>query len=282
MLRAGYVDIHNLNDRTQYDDADVSVTSLGVPQGSVLSPLLANIYFHQLDVQLIELQNSFNLGDSRSRGHEYKCLFSDGRRQPFGEMESALAKKYPELKSSILQAERNATTLKDIPSRKPDDAGFKRLYWVRYADDILIGVIGSHDDCKKIAEKVSKILESVQLKAQADKTSITHTKTTRTKFLGADLTMPAKNRIVKKYKNNLKTLSRVALTKMQLYVPVENIIKRLLAKGYVIHRNDGKSYRARRHNKYCTSSEYDIVMHFSSMIRGLVNYYSFASQRSDL
>ena len=115
-----------------------------------------------------------------------------------------------------------------------------------------------------------------------EKSFINHAKTTRTAYLGADLIIPNANLLKKKYKNNLKGLYRVALIKIQLYIPIKKIILRLVAKGYATIRKDGKSYRARRQNKYCTASEYDIVMHFSSIIRGLVNYYSFASQKSDL
>lgn len=65
MLRAGYVDIHNLNDRTAYDADDVSATPVGVPQGSTLSPLLCNIFFHQIDVKLLELEKNFTIGKER-------------------------------------------------------------------------------------------------------------------------------------------------------------------------------------------------------------------------
>jgi hypothetical protein len=114
------------------------------------------------------------------------------------------------------------------------------------------------------------------------KSTINHAKTTRTNYLGAELCIANTNSIRKKYKNNLKALYRVALTKVQLYIPIKKILLRLVEKGYAMLRNNGKSYRARRQNKYCTASEYEIVTHFSSIIRGLVNYYSFASQKSNL
>jgi hypothetical protein len=126
------------------------------------------------------------------------------------------------------------------------------------------------------------MVNSLSLNVNKEKSFINHAKTTRTPYLGADLTIPNNNIIRKKYKDNLKCLYRVALTKVQLYIPVKRIILRLVAKGYACIRKDGKSYRARRQNKYCTASEYDTVKHFSDIIRGLVNYYSFASQKSDL
>jgi retron-type reverse transcriptase len=70
MLRAGYVDIHNINDRTAYDAGDVSATPIGVPQGSIISPLFCNIFFHQIDVKLAELEKKFTIGKERRRNPE--------------------------------------------------------------------------------------------------------------------------------------------------------------------------------------------------------------------
>jgi hypothetical protein len=145
-----------------------------------------------------------------------------------------------------------------------------------------LGVIGSREECNVILNKVTEMISSLSLIVNKEKSFINHAKTTRTAYLGADLIMSNANLIKKKYKNNLKCLYRMALTKIQLYIPIKKIILRLVAKGYADIGKNGKSYRARRQNKYCTASEYDIVKHFTNMIRGLVNYYSFASQKSDL
>lgn len=67
MLRAGYVDIYNLNGRTVYD---VSATPVSVLQGSTLSQLLCNIFFHQIDVKLSELEKKFTIGKERRRNPE--------------------------------------------------------------------------------------------------------------------------------------------------------------------------------------------------------------------
>jgi hypothetical protein len=59
-LNAGYVDIYNLNDRLQYFNLKYFTKSKnGVPLNSLISPLFTNIYFHQVDVQLEKLRESF-------------------------------------------------------------------------------------------------------------------------------------------------------------------------------------------------------------------------------
>jgi retron-type reverse transcriptase len=121
------VDIHNLNDRNSYDKDDISATSLGVPQGSILSPLLSNIFFHQIDMKLLELEKKFNIGKHRRRNPEYRSLM-EGITFPKGEIEKELANKYPELRQAILQAERNQATINELPSKIVNDPNYKRLY----------------------------------------------------------------------------------------------------------------------------------------------------------
>jgi group II intron reverse transcriptase/maturase len=63
-LKAGYIEFGNLHDNL----------SMGTPQGSVLSPLLCNIYLHKLDVFVEELKSRFHKGDKRMRNKEYEKL----------------------------------------------------------------------------------------------------------------------------------------------------------------------------------------------------------------
>jgi retron-type reverse transcriptase len=66
MLKVGYVNIHNnLNDWFNYIFTDVSGVDMGVFQGSVLSPLFCNIYFHQFDIRLEALKKQFDAGKKR-------------------------------------------------------------------------------------------------------------------------------------------------------------------------------------------------------------------------
>jgi retron-type reverse transcriptase len=97
MLRAGYVNIHNLNDWTAYDADDVSASPVSVPQGSTPSSLLCNIFFHPIDVKLSELEKKFTIKKERRRNPEWRKLM-DGSSLPQRELEKEIANKYPELK----------------------------------------------------------------------------------------------------------------------------------------------------------------------------------------
>lgn len=74
-----------------------------------------------------------------------------------------------------------------ISARVGNDPLFKRLQYVRYADDFLIGVIGSREDCLKIREDIAKFLLGIQLTLSLEKTRITHASTTAASFLGAQV-----------------------------------------------------------------------------------------------
>jgi hypothetical protein len=154
---------------------------------------------------------------------------------------------------------------------------------VRHADEILIGVQGLYIDAQFICTKVKLIFESLQLTVFSTfKQEIRCARTLRTTYLGVDLSLFPRNIIVRTYKCNVKKLSSLVLGKIRFYIPIYTIILRLVSNGYLVSRDDGKSFRATRQRYLCTYNEYDIVKHFSVLIRGLVNYYSFVSQRSHL
>jgi hypothetical protein len=144
-------------------------------------------------------------------------------------------------------------------------------------------VQGLYTDAQFIYTKIKIILESLKLNVLAiSGQKIRCVQTSRTFYLGAELSFFPRNLIVSTYKYNLSKLSSLVLGKIRFYLPVYTLILRLVSKGYLVPRVDGKSFRATRQLRLCTYNEYDIVKHFSSLIRGLVKYYSFVSQRSQL
>lgn len=263
IVRVGYVDVYNLNDRSRYDLCVNSVTK--IPKNSVISPLFANIYFHQLDKQLQKLQE----------GLQRSCIF-------FGKKQGLNCQICSKFNFCKLHMKKKVVGRKTTFSKIRKDFFDKHMYWVRYADEVLIGVCGSYDDCKYIYEKIYQILEFLYLSISLTKVVINFSKVSQTNYLGANLLTPSKRLLVTIFNNNLKELSCIFLTKLQLYIPIQDIIFRLVIKGYVCVLADCKSYQAMSLIQYQCFSEFEIVKHFSSLIRGLVSYYRFASQRFHL
>ena len=92
----------------------------------------------------------FDKGEKRSDNAEYSR-----RKARWNNAKQTLAKKW----DTLTDGERYAATreLEDkrqawlaLPSMEPMDENYRRITYCRYADDFLIGVIGSHADAEKI------------------------------------------------------------------------------------------------------------------------------------
>ena len=163
-LKAGYI-----------EEGSWHPTEVGAPQGSVLSPVLANVYLHQLD-QFVEaeLLPEYNQGSARAINPEYQRLTARlARARKGGDRERA---------RQIEQQRRS------VPSKAQDDPGFRRLSYTRYADDQLLGFIGPKVEAEQIKQRLRAFLEErLHLRLSQEKTLITHARTRPARFLGYDL-----------------------------------------------------------------------------------------------
>ena len=156
MLKAGYL-----------EDWEYHDTLSGVPQGGVVSPILSNIYLHKLDEFVEqELIPSYTRGDRRRNNPEYHRLVDRlTRARQRGDRAAArdLRKR-----------------LRELPSRDLMDPGYRRLRYIRYADDQLLGLIGSKAEAEKIKATLARFLrETLGLELNAGKTLITHARSRR-------------------------------------------------------------------------------------------------------
>lgn len=144
---------------------------LGTPQGSILSPLLCNIYMHELDRFMQELIASFNRGKMRKILPRYDKLMRKFKKANTVEEKMALRKQF-----------------RKLPCGDPMDSKYRRLSYVRYADDFLIGVIGPRKDAEEIMQTVAKFLrEKLCLELNLGKTKLTHARRSAAHFLGTDI-----------------------------------------------------------------------------------------------
>ncbi len=78
--------------------------------------------------------------------------------------------------------------LQQLPSRDPNDPGFRRLHYIRYADDWLLGFTGTRREAEDIKGKVGRFLQHrLKLELSERKTLITHGRTEAVRFLGYEI-----------------------------------------------------------------------------------------------
>ena len=72
-----------------------------------------------------------------------------------------------------------------MPSRDPHDPGYRRLCYIRYADDHLLGFTGPKAEAEQVKQQLAAFLRrELRLDLSADKTLITHGRTHKARFLG--------------------------------------------------------------------------------------------------
>jgi hypothetical protein len=75
-----------------------------------------------------------------------------------------------------------------MPSRDPADPNFRRLWYVRYADDTLLGFSGPRAEAEEIKGQLTAFLrDTLKLELSQEKTLITHARTHAARFLGYDV-----------------------------------------------------------------------------------------------
>jgi group II intron reverse transcriptase/maturase len=238
MLKAGYMEDWRYHD-----------TLSGTPQGGVCSPLLSNIYLDKLD-QFVEreLIPQYTKGRQR-RPHRAYGRLADRRwaaRQD-GDRDQA---------RDLLRQ------MRALPSKDPADPGYRRLLYIRYADDHLLGFAGPRAEAGEIRARLAVFLrETLALELNPCKTLITHARTRAARFLGYEIT-------VQHSATRLTKGQRSASGRIRLRVPLDVITAQCTR-----YRRRGKPWhRSRLQNM----PDYDIVRIYGAEYRGVVNYYLLA------
>lgn len=260
-LKAGYLEAW------QYH-----ATYSGTPQGGILSPILANIYLHELDKKVEQLKQDFSRPAEKVRTTIYNVkkreiervgkLYADCRSS---EERKAVLGKIQKLKAQI----------RTLPHK---DATDKKLAYVRYADDFIIGVCGTREECEEIKQQIKSFLsQKLKLELSYEKTKITHS-SENARFLGYDVNVRRNNECKRKGNG---TIQRTLNNSVELLIPFEKVERFMFEREIVKQDNDGSLIPWQRLSM-SGLTDLEVLDTYNSQTRGICNYYSFASNFAKL
>lgn len=262
MLKAGYL-----------EDWKFHRTFSGAPQGGVISPILANIYLHELDQFMVAVKARFDRGQARRRSATYletSKQIQIRRRMIERRRANGNEEEIPRLIAEIREWERRRL---EKPSLDQLDPTYRRLRYCRYADDFVIGVIGSKEDARKIMADVRTYLaETLKLEVSAEKSGIRKADEGAL-FLGYQLKTYGDGRTKRMVKGGRAVTMRVPDDRMQLHVPVDRLAR-------FAERNRLGNLNTNRGEARCeviNNSDVAILTGYNAMLRGLAEYYKLGT-----
>jgi group II intron reverse transcriptase/maturase len=254
-LKAGYV-----------EDWKYHQTFSGVPQGGTLSPVLSNIYLDELDREMGAISTEFHQGKRRKATKEHRSLTNAIYQAKKKAKQTGNWSTYKALKQKQLKME----------ATDPLDPGYRRLYYVRYADDFLVGIHGSKADAQEIRRELEVFLrDELQLELSPEKTLITNAKE-RVRFLGYDIKRWKGTRTVRFHTRQGVKTQRTGAYHLNLLMPVDKTITFAQAYGET-NRWQGKHRR-----QLLNLSELEILMTYNAEVRGFLGYYALADNLKDV
>lgn len=240
LLKAGYCEVWRFRP-----------TLSGTPQGGIVSPILANIYLNKLDKFIETLLPEYNRGNLRQSNRLYQNLINKVYR---------LRKQGKTKEAAILSKEVKAMSL---ASQEENDPNYRRLRYIRYADDFLLSFTGTKQEAAEIVARIREwTAENLKLELSAEKTLITHATKDTAKFLGYEISAQH------------STERRSVNGRLRLKIPktfIKEKCSKYKRKGKVMHRPE-----------LMIHSDYEIVTQYQSQLRGYVQYYALAQNCTNL
>jgi group II intron reverse transcriptase/maturase len=239
LLKAGYME-----DWRHHDNLS------GTPQGGIISPLLANIYLNELDRFVEdELTPAYTKGDRRKANPDYariEALLKVARRR-----------------EDLEEIKRLKREMRKIISHAPHDPDYRRLRYIRYADDFLLGFVGPKNEAEDIRRRLGEFLErKLKLTLSPEKTLITHATDDKAKFLGYEVTVTRNGNLVS------SDGRRATNGKITLLMPQKVARKyrdRYSKNGKIIHKAE-----------LISETDYTTVSRYQAVLSGVYNYYCMA------
>jgi len=239
LLKAGYMEDWRYHD-----------TLSGAPQGGIISPLLSNIYLNELDRFAEDtLIPTYTKGKRRRSNPEYMGLYS--------QIQAA------QRRDDLDEVKRLRRELRKLTRGVPCDPDYRRLRYIRYADDFLLGFAGPRNEAEEIRQRLGEFLERrLKLTLSAEKTLITHATDDKAKFLGYEITVTRCGTLIS------DNGSRATNGNIALLIPPKVVAKyrdRYSRKGKIVHRAE-----------LIAETDYTIIQRYQGVLQGLYNFYCMA------
>lgn len=261
-LKAGYV-----------EDWTFHNTYSGTPQGGIVSPILANIYLDKLDKYVKEYIQHFDKGTKRRPGKESNNLANERKRtvRKLKKVKDGTEKAALVARLKAIEQERAA-----FPNGDEMDESYRRLKYIRYADDFILGVIGSKEEAQRIKEDIKSFLSaSLALELSEEKTLITHTGKSA-KFLGYEITVTRDNHQRRDVRGCLR---RTYGKRVRLNVSMATLRDKLLEYGAmeIKLRNGKEVWKPKCRSGLIFNDDLEILDRYNRETVGFCNYYLIAN-----
>lgn len=261
-LKAGYV-----------EDWTFHNTYSGTPQGGIVSPILANIYLDKLDKYVKEYIQHFDKGTKRRPGKESNNLANERKRtvRKLKKVKDGTEKAALVARLKAIEQERAA-----FPNGDEMDESYRRLKYIRYADDFILGVIGSKEEAQRIKEDIKSFLSaSLALELSEEKTLITHTGKSA-KFLGYEITVTRDNH---QRRDGRGCLRRTYGKRVRLNVSMATLRDKLLEYGAmeIKLRNGKEVWKPKCRSGLIFNDDLEILDRYNRETVGFCNYYLIAN-----
>jgi nicotine oxidoreductase len=269
-VKAGYIEYSNNASETFID------SNKGVPQGGILSPLLSNLYLHELDKYMEKLMK--NREDLNENQKPYKTnpqyhvqtmkihrlRRKIDRTQNFDE------------RTNLLKLLKNLRSLRRRDKSIIPNPNFVKFKYVRYADDWIIGIWGPRSEATNLKENIRILLEELKLTLSEEKTLITNARAGRAVFLGTHIKRLSSNKDEAKVVKGKK----IPTGNLLMIAPISKLVNKAIDKGLLSIIND--RWIPKPIKMLVPLEDSDIILRFNTIIRGILNYYSFVDNRQKL